>query len=212
MEQIESLLRRISPESIGCNISDKYVILFTENLSQEKLRSRLEYIGGQIQESLVETTQLKASIGIGNYCQHFREIKDSYQSALAAISVSNRVYKAPRIVFSDELPIYRFMRQTVRGMESVCRQMEADLLEPLRSYDRNTNSCLEETFRVLLECDMDTNLVAAKMYIHKNTVLQRKKKIMELYPENPFDLINRLQFQFIRVLNDLIDTPKIYSK
>lgn len=212
MEQIESLLRRISPESIGCNISDKYVILFTENLSQEKLRSRLEYIGGQIQESLAETTQLKASIGIGNYCQHFREIKDSYQSALAAISVSNRVYKAPRIVFSDELPIYRFMRQTVRGMESVCRQMEADLLEPLRSYDRNTNSCLEETFRVLLECDMDTNLVAAKMYIHKNTVLQRKKKIMELYPENPFDLINRLQFQFIRVLNDLIDTPKIYSK
>ena len=30
----------------------------------------------------------------------------------------------------------------------------------------------------------------------------------ELYQQVPFDLINRLQFQFIRILNDLIDTPK----
>ena len=80
-------------------------------------------------------------------------------------------------------------------------------MEPLRSYDKSTNSCLEKTFLMLLECDMDTTLVSKKMYLHKNTVLQRKKKIAELYQGNPFDLINRLQFQFVRILRDLIDTP-----
>lgn len=208
MEHVESLIRRVSSESIGCNISDKYVILFTENIPKEKIRGRLESIGSQIQSSLRELTQLKASVGIGSYCQQFSEIQASYQSALTAISISNRIYKKPRIVFSDELPVYRFMRQSVQGMEAACRQLEADLLEPLRNYDKSTNSCLGETYRILLECDLDTNLVAQKMYIHKNTVLQRKKKISELYQQDPFDLINRLQFQFIRILNDLIDTPK----
>lgn len=208
MGHIETFIRRISPESIGCNISDKYVILFTENLPREKAHTRLEYIGNQIHESLQKHTQLKASVGIGSYCQHFSEIKHSYESALTAITISNRIYKRPRIVFSNELPVYRFMKHSVQGMESLCRQLENELLEPLRTYDKNTNSCLEETYRILLECDLDTNLVAQKMYIHKNTVLQRKKKISELYQQDPFDLTNRLQFQFIRILNDLIDPPR----
>ena len=207
MEQIGSLLRKISPKSIGCNISDKYVILFTENLPKEKLYARLRFIGQEIQKTLAAIPEIKASVGIGSSCQHFRDIKNSYQSALAAIFVSNRVYKVPRIVFSNELPVYQFMLQSIQKMEPAFRQLEADLMEPLRSYDKSTNSCLEKTFLMLLECDMDTTLVSKKMYLHKNTVLQRKKKIAELYQGNPFDLINRLQFQFVRILRDLIDTP-----
>ena len=207
MEQIGSLLRKISPKSIGCNISDKYVILFTENLPKEKLYARLRFIGQEIQKTLAAIPEIKASVGIGSSCQHFRDIKNSYQSALAAIFVSNRVYKVPRIVFSNELPVYQFMLQSIQKMEPAFRQLETDLMEPLRSYDKSTNGCLEKTFLMLLECDMDTTLVSKKMYLHKNTVLQRKKKIAELYQGNPFDLINRLQFQFVRILRDLIDTP-----
>ena len=96
----------------------------------------------------------------------------------------------------------------MNGREDVCRRLEGELIEPLRTYDKKSNSCLEETYRVLLECNLDTNLVAQRMYIHKNTVLQRKRKIIELCPRDPFDLENRLQFQFARVLNELTDIPK----
>lgn len=207
-EQTDALLRRISPESIGCNISDKHVILVTENLQEEKMAARLERIATQIREMLSESLQLEVSIGIGSYCRHFREIKDSYHSATVAIDISNRIYKKPRIVFSDEFPVYRYLLNALQGKESTCQQLEAELLEPLRAYDRRTNSCLEETYRMLLECDLDTSLAAQRLYIHKNTVLQRKRKIIELCRQDPFELENRLQFQFIRILNELTGVPK----
>lgn len=208
VERTDALLRQISPESIGCNISDKHVILVTGNIPEDKMAERLEYIAGQIRDTLREALQLEVSVGIGSYCRHFREIKDSYRSAIMAIDISNRIYRRPRIVFSDEFPVYHYLLDAVRGQEDVCRRLEGELIEPLRTYDKKTNSCLEETYRVLLECDLDTNLAAQRMYIHKNTVLQRKRKIIELCPRDPFDLENRLQFQFARVLNELIDVPK----
>ena len=208
VERTDALLRRISPESISCNISDKHVALVTGDIPEDKTADRLKYIANQIRDTLRQNLQLEVSVGIGSHCRHFREIKDSYRSAITAINISNRIYKKPRIVFGDEFPVYRYLLNAVNGREDVCRRLEGELIEPLRTYDKKSNSCLEETYRVLLECDLDTNLVAQRMYIHKNTVLQRKRKIIELCPRDPFDLENRLQFQFARVLNELTDIPK----
>ena len=208
VERTDALLRRISPESISCNISDKHVALVTGDIPEDKTAARLKYIANQIRDTLRQNLQLEVSVGIGSHCRHFREIKDSYRSAITAINISNRIYKKPRIVFGDEFPVYRYLLNAVNGREDVCRRLEGELIEPLRTYDKKSNSCLEETYRVLLECDLDTNLVAQRMYIHKNTVLQRKRKIIELCPRDPFDLENRLQFQFARGLNELTDIPK----
>ena len=43
---------------------------------------------------------------------------------------------------------------------------------------------------------------------HLKRVWEAKRKIIELCPRDPFDLENRLQFQFARVLNELTDIPK----
>lgn len=208
VNQIDALLRRISPESIGCNISDKHVILLTEDIPPERLNDRLTYISSQIQDTLQTELSLEVSVGLGSYCRHFREIRDSYQSALTAIDISNRIYKRPRIVFNDEFPVYRFLLQSTQLSERTWQHLCDELLAPLRVYDQKNNSDLEKTYWMLLACDLDTTAVAQQMFLHKNTVLQRKRKITELCQWDPFALENRLQFQVFRVLRELTDSPE----
>jgi purine catabolism regulator len=207
-EHMDNLLASLTPLSIGCSISDMFVILFTENLPEEKLRQRLTYVCSAIQGSLQESLQLGVSIGVGSFCDSFGDIRASYQAALSAIHISNRLYCAPRIAFSQDYAVYAFLMNSLQGQSSErrLRELEEQLFLPLRSYDEKNSGSLEETYRMLLKCDMDTNLVAQKMFIHKNTVLQRKKKISSLYAQDPFAIANRMQFQFVCLLDELLQS------
>jgi len=207
-EHMDSMMRSLSPASVGCNISDKYVILFSENIPREKLNERIEYLGKMIQRSVEDTLQLKVALGVGSFCDRLSEIKNSYEMALSAIHISNGLYRVPRISFCEDFPAYIFLLQNVRTQANQCRQLEAKMLRPLREYDKKNDASLVKTFRMLLKCDLDTNVVAKKMFLHKNTVLQRKKKITELYPKDPFELTSRLQFQCICLLNDLLKSDR----
>ena len=90
----------------------RYVDLVGVREENERLRAQVAELQARIVSHgedlaelarLRELVQLEASVGIGNYCQYFRDIQASYQSAITAISISNRIYKRPRIIFSDEL-------------------------------------------------------------------------------------------------------------
>ena len=77
------------------------------------------------------------------------------------------------------------------------------MLAPIREYDQAHGSALEETFRCLLRNDMDYKVVAEQLFLHKNTVLQRKQKITSLYQQDPFLLPSKKQFEFAFILEEL---------
>ena len=80
-----------------------------------------------------------------------------------------------------------------------------DYLEPVRDYDLRYNANLEETFEALLHYYGQTTLVADAMFVHRNTVLQRRNKIISLYENNPFESPHRLQFEIIFLLKRIFD-------
>lgn len=86
--------------------------------------------------------------------------------------------------------------------QQIHREVNA-LLAPVREYDLAHNSALETTLRCLLQNDMDYKAVADQLFLHKNTVLQRKQKITSLYPEDPFVLPAKKQFEFAFILEAL---------
>ena len=77
----------------------------------------------------------------------------------------------------------------------------------MEEYDAVNHSQLAETFCTLLGCDMSVAKTAEIMFLHKNTILQRKKKIEELYPFDPFSPVYRNQFQFIMLMKRFSDEP-----
>ena len=94
----------------------------------------------------------------------------------------------------DELRI----REAVQREQPIQHKQRGNL-----QHDLAHNSALETTLRCLLQNDMDYKAVADQLFLHKNTVLQRKQKITSLYPEDPFVLPAKKQFEFAFILEAL---------
>jgi len=80
-----------------------------------------------------------------------------------------------------------------------------NLLLPIKQYDEENNTQLLPTFKMLILSDMDTIGAAEKLFLHKNTVLQRKKKISKLFKYDPFSMPYRLQFQIAIMFDSFLN-------
>lgn len=78
------------------------------------------------------------------------------------------------------------------------------MLLPLRRYDDENNTQLLLTFKELLKSDLNITAVSKKMFLHRNTILQRKNKIIEIFGFDPFLFPCRTQFEIALILNSFI--------
>ena len=75
-----------------------------------------------------------------------------------------------------------------------------NLLRPLREYDEQNNARLCKTLECILQSDMDLTVAAEKLFLHKNTVLYRKNKIIDILGVNPFKMPYLLNFMLASLL------------
>ena len=182
-----------APESIMINFSDKILILFSSEKNVAFTQQRMLKIGEQLRKTVAHTLDLPVSVGIGGYYDNISNIKTSYQEALSALRVSNRIFGKPKCTFFEEVQVFSLIRDSIDI--SKAKMIVDNLLLPIKQYDEETNSQLLPTFKLLILSDMDTIEVSEKLFLHKNTILQRKKKILTLFKYDPFSMPHRLQFQ-----------------
>lgn len=200
---VQAEMSGISADSILMNFSDKILILFSDDLmTKSETLVRLKSIGRFLIQVVRESHGLEISAGIGSYCDNIAMIKQSYLDARTTLKISKRVFGGPRCSQYDEIKIYSLLceNSNYQGLSATLY----DLFLPLREYDEANNAQLLLTFKNLLANDLDTVKVAEKMFLHKNTILQRKKKISELYNYDPFKRANRMQFEVAILLETLI--------
>lgn len=133
------------------------------------------------------------------------DIRNSYKTARLALRIATSNLSLSNCVDSEDFPAYIMLLQAYQGDSKTIHEVVDRLLEPVREYDQSKSSALVKTFRTLINCDMDYNLAAEQLFLHKNTVLQRKQKIVSLYGEDPFLLPRRRQFEFAFILESLYD-------
>jgi len=189
------------PESIMINFSDKILILFNGEKDSAYTKQRIMKIGEQLRQAVASTLNLPVSVGVGRYYDKICQIKTSYLEALSALRISNRIFEKPRCTTYEEVEVYSLIRDSIDIYKA--RQVVNNLLSPIIQYDEKNNAQLLDTFKMLIWCDMDTMAVSEKLFLHKNTVLQRKKKILKLYKYDPFSLPYRLQFQLAVLIDSL---------
>jgi sugar diacid utilization regulator len=66
--------------------------------------------------------------------------------------------------------------QDLPQLKSYCDQV----LGPLREYDGSQGTSLLETLAVLIRNDLNARATSEQMFVHKNTVVQRRRRIEEL--------------------------------
>lgn len=196
-ELVQSELSALGDRSICCVLSDKVVILHIQTPKQTILQ-----VARSLQRVL-KRKNIEVSAGIGYRCKSVRDIQTSYETARLALQIATSGFAPSTCVDSEEFPAYMMLLQTYQADPGLVPQVIDRLLAPVRQYDQTRNGALEETFRALLRCDMNYNLVAEQLFFHKNTVLQRKQKIVSLYKEDPFQLPLRRQFEFAFILEGL---------
>ncbi len=201
---VQNELSYFAPESIMINFSDKILILFSSEEDAAFTRQRILKIGDHLRKTISHTLNLSVSVGIGRYYVNISNIKNSYQEALSALRISNRIFEKPKCTFFEEIQVYSLIRDSIDPAKA--KVIVDDLLSPITQYDEEKNTQLLYTFKMLILCDMDTIAAAEKMFLHKNTVLQRKKKISKLFKYDPFSMPYRLQFQLAILLDSFFSS------
>lgn len=141
------------------------------------------------------------SIGISNNMNAFIDIPNGYREASnAAIMGRNFIGENKIVRYSDLgfLPILKELKSQEKAMD-----IGKQLLKPLKDYDETNNTEYMDTLKYLLEYDLNTFIVAEKMYLHKNTILYRKNKIIEILNNNPFEMPHKLNYLLAFMINSI---------
>lgn len=190
----------LAQDSICCGMSDKVVVLY---IRSQNNRQTIVQTARSIQRSLKHSKNIEVAAGIGCRYRSFLDIQESYQTARLALRIAASNLSPSACADSEDYPAYMALLRTYQARPELILQTVDHLLAPVRDYDRAKNSALEDTFRVLLEYDLDYTQVGKRLFLHKNTVLQRKQKIASLYPEDPFQIPQRRQYEFAFILESL---------
>ena len=144
-------------------------------------------------------------IGIGSYADGPSDLSGSYHDALVAANTSEWFSDFSQYVFYDDMCLYANLLKNPQLQGFVVAAIS--LLQPLVDYDEANDTELVKTLEVLLECNMSVSAASEKLFVHKNTMLQRKKKINLLLNENVFEAPFRLQYEMALMFLKLKKTP-----
>lgn len=150
------------------------VTIFPWLRSGEALKSfaerLIDSVGAQSNHRLVA--------GIGDIAANAGELRTPLVEAREACRVLRMRAKGPRVADFGDLNMY----QRLLGQHSaeVLRGFAADVLGPIRTYDRDRGSGLEATVQTFLERDGHWAGAAAALNVHVNTLRNRLARVTEL--------------------------------
>jgi purine catabolism regulator len=191
LARIESFLKSYDPKNWLAFRSDT-IILFLSNSSHD---INLTEFGHRLLAFFEAKYNLSVSIGVSNYFREFTELPDGYYQAFQAATVGREHYGENKVISYNQVWFFQKLRQMGEHRET--RAVSRWLLRPVVRYDHEHSTELTETLYHLLWNNGSVQKTAQQMYVHKNTMLQRKNKIIELFGYSPFEMPYLLNFLMI---------------
>lgn len=178
--------------------SDKIILLF-DNISNDQLNTKkhVNFICSQLMKAVKKNHGWEINAGISSYNDGILNIAKGYREALSTLSVTAKILKPGAIVHHKDV---EFLAAIAYPLSPETKEHAKKLFEPVKNHDAVNNTELYETFMALCKNDFDTNKVSEILFVHRNTVLQRKKKLMEIFPYDPFSMPYKIQFQLAAIL------------
>ncbi|MDE6829564.1 MAG: PucR family transcriptional regulator ligand-binding domain-containing protein [Lachnospiraceae bacterium] len=188
LSKVESFMKTYNQGNWLALRSDT-ILLF---LSDRKDEIDLADFGRQILKIFEGKPNLSVSIGVSDSFASVTALPCAYHQAFQAAVIGREYYGENRVVFHESVYFFQKLRDMGGQQETqeICRRFLAPVLE----YDRRHGTDLTHTMRCIMENNGNTMRAAQQMYVHKNTILQRKGKITELFGYTPFEMPHLLNF------------------
>ncbi|GAB4116571.1 MAG: DNA-binding transcriptional regulator CdaR [Candidatus Caldatribacteriota bacterium] len=192
---IQEIFRDNPQEIVAYTGGDRFVVLKTiEQLdSEEILRKKLFRVGEQIKKIISQKMNFKVTIGIGEYHQGIKGLSRSFREAIQALDVGAKLERAGNIYHINDLGIGRILTE-------IRKDAQQEIIKKIfRTAKDAKGKKVSETFLETLNAFFDNNLSISKtaqaIYIHRNTLLYRLKKIKELTGLDPKNFDDAVQLR-----------------
>lgn len=160
-------------------IDNEEEIIFL-NRTEENSMNRLNKALKDIQEAIgKKMTEISINVGIGNGYEDLSLMKDSFNEAKIVIE-SLKCEGASQVIKKyNDIGIYSliFNIENKKILESYCRQVIGPILEKTK---KNKEISLVEILDTYFIENCNLTIAAEKLYLHRNTLTYRIKKIEQL--------------------------------
>jgi DNA-binding PucR family transcriptional regulator len=185
---MREVARFYNPANIVIYRSDIILVLMENRDKRLDLRKICEKFLALFQ--LDELTTV--SIGISDYFENVSDIPEAFNQSFHSAMIGRSYYGENHVATYVDVWFLFKIREMRKDKTAVgmCRK----LLEPLESYDKAQQTNLTETMFCLIMNNMDNSLCAKLMYTHRNTLLYRKSRIIEILGYSPFEMPHIINF------------------
>ncbi len=145
------------------------------------------------------------TIGIGRPVTSPSGIRASYAEAYSACHVGKRLWGSGRVYFVDDLGVAELIREIPPGTR---RRFVERIIGRLLESDGDR---LLTTLDTYFKCDCDLKRTSANLFIHRNTLVYRLKKIRHLTGLEPRKFSDAMQLQMALMLKEFDHSTSIFD-
>jgi len=179
--------KRISAQ-IRRRIQDNYpgsVLYERENLltciislSKDPVAARLKTWLRDLARQMRAEHSVRLSIGIGNLCQNIGDYRRGFAEANEALQMGQSLNRDGGVTHFNDLGVYRYLYKIAR-MDDL-RDMYQDQVARIANYDRRKGTDLLDTLETYLECAGNLTKTSNRLFVHRNTLIQRLERLQSL--------------------------------
>ena len=197
MELVRTNFATCEQDMLTFSSGDHVVVLksIVDGPGDENWASQLRESCAKLQERLSPIVG-GITIGIGRPVASPSGIRASYAEAFSACHAGKRLWGPGRIYFVDDLGVAELIREIPAGTRRrFVERIIGRLLE-------NDTEKLLTTLDTYFKCDCDLQRTSANLFIHRNTLVYRLRKIRELTGLEPRLFSDAMQLQMALMLNE----------
>ncbi|CAN7418386.1 PucR family transcriptional regulator [Rossellomorea sp. LjRoot5] len=151
-----------------------------------------------------------AVFATGKYQLEMMEIHRSYETAKDTLTFRAKVDVGDHYYFFDDLHLFRLISIVNENVNM--SEMIEEFLSPLIDYDREHDGNLMKTLKVFLSCQGSKQETSKRLYIVRQTLYHRLKKIEDLLGEDFMRSDKRVAIEFLLAAHDYLQPLSLLKK
>ncbi len=147
-------------------------------LSKDPNGSRLKTTLRELARQMRTEHGIRMSIGIGNACQQISDYRRGFAEASEALQMGQSLNRDGGVTHFNDLGVYRYLYKIAR-MDNL-RDMYQDQVALIANYDQRKGTDLLDTLEIYLECAGNLTKTSNRLFVHRNTLIQRLERLQSL--------------------------------
>ncbi len=187
-KRVCSIVRRRIQDSYSSSVFYEHenlvncIIPLAKDFSVTRLKTWLEDFTHQMRDEY----DVYLSIGVGNTCQHISDYRRGFAEANEALQMGpdlsehegNGSKRRPFVTHFNDLGVYRYLYK-IAHMDDL-RDVYQDQIAQIVNYDQRKNTDLLDTLETYLECAGNLTKTSDRLFVHRNTLIQRLERLQSL--------------------------------